>query len=175
MDRQRRGLAGALGIRETASPGTARGAKPALARNAVDAFVLQGLEREGLTPAPPARKQALIRRASLDLTGLPPTIDEVDAFLADRSPDAYNQLVTPPRIATVRGTSGAVLARCRAVRRFPRLPHRLESGHLGLSRLGGSLVQPEPAVRRVHHRAVGRRSPARAHPGSADRHRLHPL
>ncbi len=44
------------------------------------------LEREGLTPAPPAPREALVRRLALDLTGLPPTPAEIDAFLADRSP-----------------------------------------------------------------------------------------
>jgi len=62
-------------------------------RNEIDNFVLARLEKEGLAPAPEADKPALIRRASLDLTGLPPTIEEVDAFLADKSPKAYDKLV----------------------------------------------------------------------------------
>ena len=66
---------------------------PAWVRNPIDAFVLARLEREGLTPSPEASKETLIRRVSLDLTGLPPTIQEVDAFLADRSPGAYEKLV----------------------------------------------------------------------------------
>src|SRR5262249_61687987 len=51
-------------------------------RTPVDAFVLARLEREGLRPAPEAGKETLLRRLSLDLTGLPPTPDEIDAFLA---------------------------------------------------------------------------------------------
>ena len=51
------------------------------------------LEREGLAPSPEADRATLIRRLSLDLTGLPPTPDEVDAFLADDRPDAYERLV----------------------------------------------------------------------------------
>src|SRR5947209_6289805 len=63
------------------------------ARNPIDLFVLARQEREGLHPSPPASKETLIRRLSLDLLGLPPTPAEVDAFLADRSPDAYERLV----------------------------------------------------------------------------------
>lgn len=62
-------------------------------RNPIDRFVLARLEKRGLVPSPPADRQALIRRASLDLTGLPPTPEEVDAFLADRAPDSYDRLV----------------------------------------------------------------------------------
>ena len=62
-------------------------------KNAIDRFVLSRLEAQGLSPAPPARREALIRRLSLSLTGLPPTIAEVDAFLADQSPQAYERVV----------------------------------------------------------------------------------
>ena len=63
------------------------------ARNAIDRFVLARLEAEKLTPSPEADRVTLIRRVCLDLTGLPPSIQEVDAFLADQSPDAYEKLV----------------------------------------------------------------------------------
>jgi hypothetical protein len=62
-------------------------------RNAVDRFVLARLEREGLLPSPEADRRTLIRRLSFDLTGLPPTPKEVDDFLADTSPDAYEKVV----------------------------------------------------------------------------------
>ncbi|MBI3862423.1 MAG: DUF1553 domain-containing protein [Planctomycetia bacterium] len=62
-------------------------------RNAIDAFVLARLEKEGLSFAPEADRTTLIRRVSLDLTGLPPTPEEVDTFLADSSPDAYETVV----------------------------------------------------------------------------------
>src|SRR5713101_1449175 len=62
-------------------------------RNPIDAFVLARLEKEGLTPSPEAARETLIRRVSLDLIGLPPSIDEVDQFVADKSPKAYERLV----------------------------------------------------------------------------------
>ena len=62
-------------------------------KNPVDAFVLATLERRGWKPSPYADRRTLIRRVTLDLTGLPPTPEEVDAFLADRSPRAYEKVV----------------------------------------------------------------------------------
>ncbi len=62
-------------------------------RNAIDRFVLGRLEQENLTPAPEADRATLLRRVSLDLTGLPPSINDVDAFLNDLSPDAYEKAV----------------------------------------------------------------------------------
>ena len=62
-------------------------------RNPIDQFILARLEREGLKPAPEADKETLLRRVTYDLTGLPPTPAETDAFLADQSPDAYEKQV----------------------------------------------------------------------------------
>jgi hypothetical protein len=62
-------------------------------RNALDHFILARLEREKLQPSNEANKTTLIRRATLDLTGLPPTPAEIDAFLADSSPQAYEKVV----------------------------------------------------------------------------------
>jgi hypothetical protein len=62
-------------------------------RNPIDRFILARLEREGLTPSPDADRTTLLRRVTYDLTGLPPTPAEVDAFLADPSPDAYEKRV----------------------------------------------------------------------------------
>ncbi|HUF47375.1 MAG TPA: PSD1 and planctomycete cytochrome C domain-containing protein [Vicinamibacterales bacterium] len=59
----------------------------------IDRFVLARLEAEGLEPVGPADKRALLRRATLDLTGLPPTPEAVDAFLADQSPDGFARVV----------------------------------------------------------------------------------
>lgn len=62
-------------------------------RNPIDHFILARLEREKLQPSPEADKPTLIRRVTFDLTGLPPTPEEVDAFLADQRPDAYERVV----------------------------------------------------------------------------------
>jgi hypothetical protein len=62
-------------------------------RNPIDRFVLARLEKEGLKPSPEADRVTLLRRLALDLTGLPPTPEEVDAFLKDRRPDAYERQV----------------------------------------------------------------------------------
>jgi len=62
-------------------------------RSPIDAFVLQKLEAKGLSPARQADKRTLIRRATYDLTGLPPTPAEVAAFLADKSPEAFTRVV----------------------------------------------------------------------------------
>jgi hypothetical protein len=62
-------------------------------KNAIDHFVLAKLDQEKIKPSPEADKATLVRRAALDLTGLPPTPDEIDAFLADKSPQAYEKVV----------------------------------------------------------------------------------
>jgi mono/diheme cytochrome c family protein len=62
-------------------------------RNPIDAFILARLEKGALLPAPEASKEVLLRRVTLDLTGLPPTPAEIDAFLADTQPDAYDRVV----------------------------------------------------------------------------------
>ena len=62
-------------------------------RNPIDNFILTRLESEGLQPSPEADKATLIRRVTLDLTGLPPTPAEVEAFQSDKSPDAYEKVV----------------------------------------------------------------------------------
>jgi hypothetical protein len=67
--------------------------RPEKIGNAIDKFVLKRLEEEGLSLSKEADKEILLRRVSLDLTGLPPTLSELDAFLADNSPDAYEKQV----------------------------------------------------------------------------------
>jgi hypothetical protein len=67
--------------------------RPGWVKTPIDAFVLARLESSGLRPAPPTGKTSLLRRVTYDLTGLPPTPAEVDAFLGDDSPDAYEKVV----------------------------------------------------------------------------------
>ncbi|HUS04902.1 MAG TPA: DUF1549 and DUF1553 domain-containing protein [Bryobacteraceae bacterium] len=66
---------------------------PAWVHNPIDAFVLARLEAKGIKPNEPADKTTLLRRVTLDLTGLPPAPEDVQAFLSDVSPDAYEKLV----------------------------------------------------------------------------------
>jgi hypothetical protein len=70
-----------------------RPANASWVRNEIDAFIAQGQEARGLRPRPEAPKEALLRRVSIDLVGLPPSPEEAQAFLSDASPDAYEHLV----------------------------------------------------------------------------------
>ena len=79
--------------KDVAPPTFAAPADKAWVKTSVDAFILAGLKKAGLKPAPPADKLTLIRRATYDLHGLPPTPEEIDAFIADRSPRAYEHLI----------------------------------------------------------------------------------
>ena len=90
--------AGAAGERHWAYVSPSRSALPRVrdsswVANSIDAFVLARLEARGLSPSPEADRVTLLRRLSLDLIGLPPTIEEVDAFLADDSSKAYRKQV----------------------------------------------------------------------------------
>lgn len=67
--------------------------RPEWGRNEIDAFILARIDREGLTPSPEADPVTLVRRVYFDLIGLPPTPEQVEAFLADQAPDAYERLV----------------------------------------------------------------------------------
>ncbi|WP_435020282.1 PSD1 and planctomycete cytochrome C domain-containing protein [Tundrisphaera sp. TA3] len=78
-------------IRDPAPPAVKSAA--ATVASPIDAFLVAALEAKGIAPSPAASKRTLIRRATFDLHGLPPTAAEVDAFLADSSPDAFNKVV----------------------------------------------------------------------------------
>lgn len=74
-------------------PPTPKVQNQAWVQSPIDAFILARLERRKIEPSPRADRRALIRRAYIDLTGLPPTMEEVQAFYADRSPDAFAKVV----------------------------------------------------------------------------------
>ncbi|MFI5184570.1 MAG: PSD1 and planctomycete cytochrome C domain-containing protein, partial [Vicinamibacteria bacterium] len=97
-----------------------RGALPEVHRadwpkNPLDRFILAGIERQGLGPSPEGLPVELLRRVSFDLTGLPPTPDEVRAFLADKTPDAYerqvDRLLASPRFGERMASSWLDLVR----------------------------------------------------------------
>ena len=92
------GTNGASAVRHWAFVAPVKGPLPKVhdqkwARNPIDNFVLAKLESEKLKPSPEAEKVTLLRRLSLDFIGLPPTIEELDAFVADKSKDAYEKQV----------------------------------------------------------------------------------
>lgn len=74
-------------------PGLPAVSDAAWPRNAIDRFVLRRLQDEGLQPSPPTSRERLIRRLSFDLTGLPPKLEEIDAFLADDSPEVIEKVI----------------------------------------------------------------------------------
>ena len=78
-------------IRHSSPPSVADGED--WIRQPIDAFVLWRLKEEGLSPAQEADRETLLRRVTLDLTGLPPSLEEMDAYLADTSPGAYQRVV----------------------------------------------------------------------------------
>jgi hypothetical protein len=80
-------------FQKVAKPAVPAAKDAAWVRNEIDAFILAPLDAKGLHPAPPADKVTLIRRATLDLTGLIPTPEEVQAFVSDTSPDAFAKVV----------------------------------------------------------------------------------
>lgn len=91
-------LAGAAVVRHWAFEAPTRPPEPVMKeaawpRNPIDRFILARLEKEHIRPSPEAPRETLLRRVSLDLTGLPPTPQEIDAFVADTSPDAYEKVV----------------------------------------------------------------------------------
>ncbi len=93
MDRVRRQLFHALGLHNADSAGRSVVRRQEWVRNPIDAFVLSKLEAAGIEPSPEADRTTLIRRLHADLTGLPPTPEEVDAFVNDSDPAAYEKLV----------------------------------------------------------------------------------
>jgi hypothetical protein len=125
-------------------------------RNPIDAFVAAKWEAKGLKPVKPADKAALIRRATYDLTGLPPTPDEVDAFVAGRVAGRLREAARPPaRVAAVRREVGPALARRGPLRRDQRVrARRPQALRVAVPRLRHQELQRRQAVRRVREGAV---------------------
>ena len=133
-------------------------------RNEIDFFVLARLEREGLAPSAEADRYALVRRLALDLTGLPPTPEEVERFVRDPDPDAYERLVDrlldKPSYGEHWGRMWLDLARYADSAGYADDPLAHD---LGLPRLRHPVAQRQQAVRPVHDRAARRRSAPHDH------------
>ena len=127
--------------------------------NPIDAFIRAKLAEKGFKPSPPADKRTLIRRLTFDLHGLPPTPEEIEAFVTDTSPDAYERLVDRLLASPRYGERWA--------RHWMDIAHFAEThGHdqdchprerLAVSRLSDSLVQRRQAIREVRPGADRRR------------------
>ena len=87
------GANGHWSFQEIGDPAVPKAGNPDWARNPIDSFVLEALEKRGLQPSPRASRETLVRRLHLDLLGLPPTPAEVEAFVSDPLPNSYERLV----------------------------------------------------------------------------------
>ena len=130
------------------------------AREELDRYVLAALDAKNIKPVADASKQVLIRRVYFDLIGLPPTPDEVDAFMRDDSPTAYQNVVDNLlRASAVRRALGPALAGCSALCRIDRQRFQCHvSKCMAISRLRYCFFQPGQTVQRVHSRTACRRS-----------------
>ena len=146
------------------------------ARTPIDGFILARLEAAGLAPAPPAAKTSLLRRVTYDLTGLPPTPEEVDAFLADSSPDAYekvvDRLLASPRYGERWARHWLDLVRYAETDGYEFDAPKPE--RLALSRLRDRELQQRQALRPLHQGAARRRRAGAGLRRGPDRHRLLP-
>ena len=145
------------------------------ARNEIDAFVLATLKQKGLSPSVEADRRTLIRRLSFDLTGLPPTSEEITTFLEDTSVNAYENLVDRFLASPRFGERMALHWLERSpVCRHQRLLDRWRAAHVDMARLGDSGLQWQYAVRPVRYRTTRWRSPSQTHKWSVDRHGIQP-
>ena len=161
-------ISAALGVRRAAAAGPARrqARQPGYATRSI-VSCWPACEKEGLHPSPEADRYTLARRVTIDLTGLPPTIEMADRFVNDKSPDAYEKLSIGSSHRRAYGERWAHvwldLARYADSNGYATDGRRT---HLEISRLGDRRHQQEPAVRPLHHRADRRRHAAEARPPS---------
>ncbi len=137
--------------------------RPAWCAGPIDRFILARLEAEGCQPAPPLARDRLIRRVYFDLWGLPPSPEEVRAFVADASPDAYERLIDRLLASPHYGERWARywldLVRFAETNGYERDARKAE--RLAVPRLGDPRAQRRQALRPVRARATGRRRAAR--------------
>ena len=126
-------------------------------RQEMDYFVLSRLEREGLVPSREADRREWLRRVSFDLIGLPPTIEEIEEFLADEKPGAYervvDRLLASPRFGERWAAVWLDLARYADTMGYEKDPHR---NIWPFSRLAHSSAKPRPALQRLYNQASRR-------------------
>ena len=150
---------------------------PDWVRSPIDAFILAKLEAKGLRPARPADKYALLRRVTFDLTGLPPTPEEIEAFLKDDSPTRVREGGRPAAcVAGLRRALGPALARRRPLRRLAtastRTPPSATPGAIATTSFD-SFNQDKPYDQFLREQIAGDLLPdAAREPRPADRDRL---
>ena len=145
------------------------------ARTPIDAFVLAKLAQQRLTPSPEADRRTLIRRLTFDLIGLPPTPEEVEAFVARSGSRSLRSAGrSAARQPPLRRALGPALARRGALRRHAWLRQgQAARPRLALSRLCDRRLQRRQALRPVHSRADRRRRACARTTARHDRDRLH--